>query len=161
MAEPGRRDHDNEEGNEPEEVNMAILFVPDLENTPLEEAIWNGMAMNNRKTIYRICCPRLKEHIRVDTMTVKLPEGQLEFPTDPPVDFVENCAPTPFDQPRLLVEAMQCLITMHPELTILPGDNLPIVRNRYLTCYELLERLNHYIDLCIRYGECFLRHKEA
>ena len=56
---------------------------------------------------------------------------------------------------------MQCLITMHPELTILPGDDLPIVRNRYLTCYELLERLNHYIDLCIRYGECFLRHKEA
>ena len=56
---------------------------------------------------------------------------------------------------------MQCLITRHPELTILPGHDLPIVRNRYLTRYELLERLNHYIDMCINYGECFLRHDEA
>ena len=48
-----------------------------------------------------------------------------------------------------------------PELTILPEDDLSIVRNRYLTHYELLERLNHYIDLCIRYGEYFLRHEEA
>ena len=113
------------------------------------------MAMNDRKTIYRIRCPRLKEHIGIDTLTVKLPEGQLEVPTDPPVDFVANCASSPFDQPRLLVEAMQCLIT------ILPGDGIPIVRNRYLSCYELLERLNHYTDLCVIYGECFLRHEEA
>ena len=161
MAEPGRRDIDNEEGSEAEEMNIPDLFMPDLENTPLEEAIRNGMAMNNRKTIYRICCPRLKQYIRVDTLTVKLPEGQLEVPTDPAVDFVANCTSTPFDQPRLLVEAMEHLITRHPELTILPGDDLPIVRKRYLSCYKLLERLNHYIDLCIRYGECFLRHKEA
>ena len=117
--------------------------------------------MNDRKTIYRIRCPRLKQYIGVDTLTVKIPEGQLEVPTDPPVDFVANCTSTPFDQPRLLVEAMERLITRHPELTILPGDDFPIVRNRYLTRYELLERLNHYIDLCMRYGECFLRHKEA
>ena len=71
--------------------------MPDLENTPLEEAIRNGMAMNDRKTIYRICCSRLKEHIGVDTLTVKLPEGQLEVPTDPPVDFVANCVPIPFN----------------------------------------------------------------
>ena len=87
--------------------------MPDLENTPLDQAIQNGMVMNDRKSIYRIRCPRLKDYIGVDTLTVKLPEGQLEVPTDPPVDFVANCAPTPFDQPRLLVEAMQCLITMH------------------------------------------------
>ena len=97
MAEPGRRDHDNEEGSEPKEVNIPNLFMPDLENTPLEEAIQSGMAMNDRKTIYRIRCSRLKEHIGVDTLTVKLPEGQLEVPTDPPVDFMANCTPTPFD----------------------------------------------------------------
>ena len=119
------------------------------------------MAMNDRKTIYRIRCPRLKEHIEIDTLTVKLPEGWLEVPTDPPVNFVAHCTSTLFDQPRLLVEAMQCLITMHPELTILPGDDVPIVRNRCLSCYELLERLNHYVDLCVMYAECFLRHEEA
>ena len=142
-------------------MNIPDLFVPDLENTPLKEAIQNGMAMKDRKTIYRIRCPRLKEYIGIDTLTVKFPEGRLEVPTDPPVDFVANCASTPCDQPRLLVEAMECLITRHLELIILPEDHLPIVRNRYLSCYKLLERLNHYIDLCINYGECFLRHEEV
>ena len=119
------------------------------------------MAMDDRKTIYRIRCPRLKEYIGMDNLTVKLPDGWLEVPTDPPVDFVANCASTPFDQPRLLVEAMQHLVTTQPELTILPRDDIPIVRSRYLSHYELLERLNHYTDLCVIYGECFLRHEEA
>ena len=56
---------------------------------------------------------------------------------------------------------MQHLVTTQPELTMLPGDNVPIVRGRYLSRYELLERLNHYADLCVIYGECFLRHEEA
>ena len=104
MAEPGnhRRDHDNKEGSKPKEINIPNLFVPDLENTPLEEAIRNGMAMNDSS--------RLKEYIGVNTLTVKLPKGQLEVPTDPPVDFVANCTPTPFNQPRLLVKAMQRLV---------------------------------------------------
>ena len=64
------------------------------------------MALDDAKTIYRIRCPKLKEYIGKDMLTVFLPEGQLEVPTEPPVDFVANCAPTPFDQPRLLIEAM-------------------------------------------------------
>ena len=83
------------------------------------------------------------------------------MPTDPPVNFMANCVPTLFDQPRLLVEAMQSLVTTQPELAILPGDNIPLIRDRYLTHYKLLDRLNHYIDLCVMYGECFLRHKNA
>ena len=42
MADPGRqvaRDSDNEEYSEAEEMNIPELFVPDLDNTPLEEAI--------------------------------------------------------------------------------------------------------------------------
>ena len=78
------------------------------------------------------------------------------MPMDPPVDFVANCAPTPFDQPRLLVKAMQSLVTTQLELTILPGDDIPLIRDRYLTCYELIERLAHYVDLCVMYGECVL-----
>ena len=119
------------------------------------------MAPNDSKTIYRICCPKLKRYIGMDTLTVMLPEGTLEVPTDPPVDFVANCAPTPFNQPRLLVEAMQSLVTTQPELAILPGDDVPLIRDRYLTRYELYERLNHYIDLCVMYGECFLRHENT
>ena len=112
-------------------------------------------------TIYRICCPKLKQYIGLDTLTVKLPDGWLEVPMNPPVDFVANCTSTLFDQPRLLVEAMQRLVTTQEELTMLPEDDIHIVRGRYLSHYELLERLNHYTDLCVIYGECFLRHEEA
>ena len=150
---PGHEDP----GNEPKEVNIPKLLVPDLANTRLEDAIANGMAMNDRKTVYRICCPRLKEHIKVDTLIVTLPEEELEVPTDPLVNFVANCTPTPFEQPRLLIEAMQSLLEKHADLAILPGDDLPIIYNRY----ELSIRLSHYIDLCVRYRECALKHKGA
>ena len=147
--------------NDPEEVNIPDLFVPDLDNMCLEDAIANSMAMNDRKTVYRIHCPRLKDHIGVDTLNVKLPGGELEVPTDPPVDFIANCPATSFDQPRLLIEAMESLPEKHTELAILPGDDLPIVSNRYLSCWELNERLGHYFDLCIRYGECVLKYEGA
>ena len=155
------RDSDGEEYSEAEEVNIRDLYVPDLDNTPLQRAIRNGMALNDAKTIYRIRCPRLKEFVGRDTLTVFLPEGRLEVPTEPPVDFVANCAPTPFDQPRLLIEAMQSLVQTQPKLTILPGDDIPLVRDRYLTRYELIERLANYVDLCVLYGESVLRHENA
>ena len=167
QAEQGRgnprdtRDSDSEEYSEAEEMNIRDLYVPDLNNTSLQRAIRNGMALNDTQTIYRIRCPLLKEYIGKDTLTVYLPEGRLEVPTDPPVDFVANCAPTPFDQPRLLIEAMQSLIQTQPELTILPGDDIPLVRDRYLSRDELTERLSNYVDLCVLYAESALRHESA
>ena len=119
------------------------------------------MALNEKQTVYRIWCPKLKEYIGKDTLTVFLPEGRLEVPTEPPVDFMANCAPTPFDQPRLLIEAMQSLIQTQPELTILPGDDIPLVRDRYPSRYELIERLSNYVDLCVLYAESALRHESA
>ena len=167
QAEQGRgnhretRDSDGEEYSEAEEVNTRDLYVPDLDNTPLQRAIRNGMALNEEQTVYRIRCPKLKEYIGKDTLTVFLPEGRLEVPTEPPVDFVADCAPTPFDQPRLLIEAMQSLVQTQPELTILPGDDILLVRDRYLSRNELIERLASYVDLCVLYGESILRHESA
>ena len=155
------RDSDGEEYSEAEEVNIPDLYVPDLDNTPLRRAIRNGMALNEDQTIYRIRCPKLKEYIGKDTLTVFLPEGRLEVPTEPPIDFMANCASTPFDQPRLLIEAMQSLIQTQPELTILPGDDTPLVRDRYLSRNELIERLSNYVDLCVMYAESAVRHESA
>ena len=36
-----------------------------------------------------------------------------------------------------------------------------MVRHRYLTRYELIERLSNYVDLCVLYAESILRHKSA
>ena len=81
QAEQGRgnprdtRDSDGEEYSEAEEMNIRDLYVPDLNNTPLQRAIQSGMALNDTQTIYRIRCPKLKEYIGKDTLTVYLPEG--------------------------------------------------------------------------------------
>ena len=155
------RDSDGEEYSEAEEMNIPDLYVPDLNNTPLQRAIQNGMALNDTKTVYKIRCPKLKEHIRKDTLTVYLPEGRLEVPTEPPIDFVANCASTPFDQPRLLIEAMQSLVQTHPMLTRLPGDDTPLVRDRYLTRQELTDSLSNYVDLCVSYAKSAVRHESA
>ena len=81
QAEQGRencrvtRDSDGEEYSEAKEVNIPDLYIPDLDNTPLQRAIRNGMALNEEQTIYRIQCPKLKEYIGKDTLTVFLPRG--------------------------------------------------------------------------------------
>ena len=56
---------------------------------------------------------------------------------------------------------MQSLVQTQPELTILPGGNIPLVRDRYLTRYELIEKLSNYVDLCVLYAESILRHESA
>ena len=155
------RDSDGKEYSEAEEMNIPDLYVPDLNNTPLQRAIQNGMALKDTNTVYKIRCPKLKEHIGKDTLSVYLPEGRLEVPTEPPIDFMANCASTPFDQPKLLIDAMQSLVQTHPMLTRLPGDDTPLVKDRYLTRYELTDRLSNYVDLCVLYAKSAVRHESA
>ena len=64
------RDSYGEEYSEAEEVNIPDLYVPDLDNTPLKRAIKSGMALNEDQTIYRIRCPKLKEYIGKDTLSL-------------------------------------------------------------------------------------------
>ena len=56
---------------------------------------------------------------------------------------------------------MQSLVQTQPELTILPGDDTPVVRDRYLSRNELIERLSNYVDLCVMYAESAVRHESA
>ena len=56
---------------------------------------------------------------------------------------------------------MQSLVQTQPELTILPGDDTPLVRDRYLSRNELIERLSNYVDLCVMYAESAVRHESA
>ena len=51
------------------------LFVPDLNNTCLPEAVERGMALNNNGTEYMIICPALKRYIGTDRMRVEIPSG--------------------------------------------------------------------------------------
>ena len=56
---------------------------------------------------------------------------------------------------------MQSLVQTQPKLTILPGDDSSLVRDRYLSRNELIERLSNYVDLCVMYAESAVRHESA
>ena len=55
----------------------------------------------------------------------------------------------------------RALVQTQPELTILPGDDIPLVRDRYLSRNELIERLSNYVDLCVMYAKSTLRPESA
>ena len=46
-------------------------------------------------------------------------------------------------------------------LTRLPGDDTPLVRDRFLTRQELTDNLSSYIDLCVAYAKSAVRHESA
>ena len=46
-------------------------------------------------------------------------------------------------------------------LTRLPGDDIPLVRDRYLTRQELTDSLSNYVDLCVSYAKSAVRHESA
>ena len=67
------RDSDGEEYSEAEEMNIPDLYVPDLNNTPLQRAIQNGMALNDNtytcdELTKQITRPKSKIHNLRDAM---------------------------------------------------------------------------------------------
>ena len=95
---------DAEEDEGPYRGDIPQLYIPDLVNTILSEAIKDSMMIGTTGREYMILTPRLKDYIGVETLKVKIPSGELEIPTNPPVNFITQCAQNPF-QERLLIAA--------------------------------------------------------
>ena len=70
------RDEDAASINSVTNLDIPALIVPDLNNTPLEEAIKDGMKVGPAE--FLINTPLLKEHIGVEHLKVFLPSGRLE-----------------------------------------------------------------------------------
>ena len=69
MATPGHRDpkdNSNSENENDQSRNIPLLYVPDLANTVLSEAIKDGVQVGNTGTEYIIPTPLLKEVIGID-----------------------------------------------------------------------------------------------
>ena len=124
----------------PQPVEIPDLFIPDLNNTPLAEAIKEGMADNNEKTIFIIRCPKLREHIGTERLRVYLPSGELEIDMEPRVKFVVNCSRERI-QKNLLIAALQSMKRTEAAFTPLPRGQWPMITHRHLTKNEVEERL--------------------
>ena len=150
------RDHsESEDENGPPPRNIPILYVPDLANTILSEAILDGIQVGNsgRKSIIHTPC--LKDIVGIERLKVTLPTGELETCSDPPLNFVTDCQPTPFNL-QLLRGALKDMRKDNPDLKFLPGDNWPSTHTRYLRHEELEEKLGAYLEVSVQYGKCIL-----
>ena len=129
-------------------LDIAALIVPDLNNTPLEEAIKDGMKVGPAE--FLINTPLLKEHIGVEHLKVFLPSGQLETHSEQPIKFVTDCQDSPFPE-EVLVSALRTFKIENPITQYIPGDEWPITRHRFLTKQELEDRLAAYCEIGVKY----------
>ena len=129
-------------------LDIPALIVPDLNNTPLEEAIKDGMKVG--PTEYLINTPLLKEHIGVEHLKVFLPSGRLETHSEHPIKFVTDCQDSPFPE-EVLVSALKTFKIENPITQYIPGDEWPITRHRFLTKQELEDRLEAYCEIGVKY----------
>ena len=115
------------------------LYIPDLNNTRLCDAVARGMVLNTNNTEYLILCPDLKRYIGTDRMRVHIPTGRLRIDTDPPIRFVADCCTEAFSQNSLLIDAMNGLKKQYAELTTLPGENFRMYNDVLMQRCEVKE----------------------
>ena len=116
-----RNNSDSEDENDPSR-DIPLLYVPDLANTVLSEAIKDGMQVGNAGTEYIIPTPLLKDIVGIEWLKVTLPEGDLETCSVPPLNFVTKCQPTPFNL-QLLRGALKDMRKDNLEPQYLAGDD--------------------------------------
>ena len=129
-------------------LDIPALIVPDLNNTPLEEAIKDGMKVGPAE--FLINTPLLKEHIGVEHLKVFLPSGRLEIHSERPIKFVTDCQDSPFPE-EVLVSALKTFKIENPITQYIPGDEWPITRHHFLTKQELEDRLEAYCEIGVKY----------
>ena len=120
----------SEDENDPPR-DIPLLYIPDLANTILSEAIKDGMQVGNSGIEYIIPTPLLKDIVGIEQLKVTLLEGELETCSFPPLDFVTKCQPTPFNL-QLLRAALKDMRNDNPELQYLAGNDWHPTHTRYL-----------------------------
>ena len=125
-----RNNCDSEDENDPPR-DIPLLYIPDLANTILSEAIKDGIQVGNSGTEYIIPTPLLKDTMGIEWLKVTLPEGELETCSVPPLDFITKGQLTPFNL-QLLRGALKDMRKDNPELQYLACDDWHPTHTHYL-----------------------------
>ena len=154
-----RSNSDSEDENDPPR-DIPLLYVPDLANIVLSEAIKDGMQVGNYGIEYIIPTPLLKDIMGIERLKVTLPKGELESCSVPPLDFVTKCQVTPFNL-QLLRGALKDMRKDNPELQYLAGDDWHPTHTCYLRREELQDRLGAYVELSVKYAKSVIELNAA
>ena len=145
---------DKNQTPDPEENNndkqnqdlMDEIYLPDLNNTPLSQALKNGLDYGTQDEVM-IECPKLKQYFGVDTFLVQRTSGRIRICTRDKIEsFPIQCSRTKFT-PSLLEKALQGAERQRVTPKDLPGEDWPRKIKNIITRMELDMRLDAYAEL--------------
>ena len=126
------------------------MYLPDLDNTPLSQALTKGLDWGMEDEVM-VECPKLKQYFRVDTLLVQRISGQVRLHTkDGDKTFPISCSRTKFPIP-LLKKALEGAEQQRATPKDLPGKDWPWKIKTILRRMELDSRLDVYAALVSRY----------
>ena len=156
MADAGNKDpqHQEPEDDETGDVDTAApteMYLPDLSNTPLSQALKNGLDWGMEDEVM-VEYPKLKQYFGVDTLLIQRISGQVHLHTKVEDEsFPINCSKTKFPIP-LLQKALEGAEKQRATPKDLPGEDWPQKIKIILCRMELDKRLDAYAELVGRYA---------
>ena len=141
--------HENEDrstDSETEEAPLGELFLPDLNNTPLSEAVTRGFIWGSSADII-VECPKLDQIFRVKTLLVNPLSGKTKLYNRGQVDDLPvSCACQKFKE-TLLTTVLTDIAAQRERPLTLPGDRWQITLHESLDATSLDKRLGAFSDL--------------
>ena len=151
---PQRHQPEEHEDNEAGDNNAAAsteMYLPDLDNTPLSQALKKGLDWGMEDEVM-VECLKLKQYFGVDTLLVQRTSGRVRLHTkDEDETFPINCSRTKFPIP-LLKKALEGAEQQRATPKDLPGEDWPRKIKTILCRTELDSRLDAYAALVGRYA---------
>ena len=160
MADAGNKDpqhqkpeeeHQEDETGDEDTVAPTEMYLPDLDNTPLSQALKNGLDWGMEDEVV-VECPKLKIYFGIDTFLIQRISGQVCLHTkDEDKTFPISCSKTKFPIP-LLKKALEGAEQQRATPKDLPGEDWPRKIKTILGRMELDRRLDAYAELVSRYA---------
>ena len=158
MADAGNEDpqrqqpeeHQEDETGDEDAASPTEMYLPDLDNTPLSQALKNGLDWGMEDEVM-IECPKLKQYFGVDTLLVQRISGRIHLHTkDEDETFPISCSKTKMPIP-LLRKALEGAEQQRATPKDLPGEDWQRKMKTILRRTELDSRLDAYAELVTRY----------
>ena len=150
QCQPPEEDQENEAGDN-NATAPTEMYLPDLDNTPLIQALKKGLDWGVEDEVM-VECPKLKQYLGVDTLLIQRTSGQVCLHTkDEDETFPISCSKTKFPIP-LLKKALEGAEQQRATPKDLPGEDWPHKLKTILHRMELDSRLDAYAALVGRYA---------
>ena len=106
-TEEDHREPQDDETGDMDTVTFTVeMYLPNLDNTPLSQALKSGLDWGMEDEVM-VECPKLKQNFRVDTLLVQRISGRVHLHTNDEVEtFPISCSRTKFS-PSLLQKALE------------------------------------------------------